>query len=151
LLWLPHWKEAKDDVRAVIQWDELGPVVAQTLNHFWQPVLPHFQDLTPECGWFLADHLRDRCVRVLEAVELNAPAWHLTLRPAYLGKEMHADSPRNSFSIFLAHCYVARTPGEKMLRYQDIPFVRVGDLYHIRRLVANLRAFARADHREGSP
>ncbi len=145
LLWLPRWKEAADDVRAVIRWDEFGPVVAQTLNHFWQPVLPHFQDLTPECGRFLADHLRDRCLRVLHAIELNAPAWHLVRRSAYLGKEMHVDSPRNSCSVFLARCYIAGATGRDMLHYQDIPFVRVGDLYHMQRLVANLRAFGESD------
>jgi len=68
LLWLPRWKEAEDDVRAVIRWDEFGPVVAQNLNHFWQPVLPHFQALTPEAGRFLADHLRDRCLRSAVAI-----------------------------------------------------------------------------------
>jgi hypothetical protein len=141
LLWTDHWADAEDDARAVIQWDEFGPILAQTLNHMWQPVLPHFQDLTPECGRFLADHLRTKCLAHLAAVRRNAPAWYVTRRPAYVGKEMHVDSPRNSQSVFLAMCYVAQIGGREMAACQDIPFVPRGDLYHLRRLAANLRCF----------
>jgi len=141
LLWTPHWAGADDDVRAVIEWDEFGPIVSQMLNQMWQPVMPHFQDTVPELGRFVGDHLRPETRRYVAAVEANAPAWHLTRRPAYLGKEMHLDSPRNSLGVFLAKCYVLGADGKEMTRYQDIPFLRVGDLYHLRRLTANLRCF----------
>jgi len=141
LLWTRYWAGAQDDVRAVIRWDEFGPTISQMLNQMWQPVMPHFQDTTPELGRFVGDHLRRETQRYIEAVEQNAPAWYLTRRPAYLGKEMHIDSPRNSLGVFLAKSYVLGNNGEEMAHYQDIPFVRVGDLYHLRRLTANLRCF----------
>ena len=139
LLWTDHWTGAEDDVRQVIRWDEFGPVVAQMFGDHWDPILPPFQELVPECGRFLGDFLLEESARYVAAVERVAPFWYLTRRQASFGKEISTDSPRNSFSIFLAKCYVLGADGGELLRYQDIPFTRVGDLYHIRRLVANVR------------
>jgi len=138
LLWTDHWAGPADDVRQVIQWDEFGPLISQMWGDHWQATLPLFQNLTPQCGRFLGDHLKEECGRFIGAVEKNAPAWFITRRPSNLGKETAMDNPRNSYGIFLGKCYVLGAPGSEMLRCQDIPFTRLGDLYHIRRLTANI-------------
>jgi len=144
LPWVAHWAGADDDVRTTIRWDEFGPVIGWMYGNNWDPVLVTFQGLTPEVGAFLHDHLGDECRRYLDVIELNAPCWHATRRPSYLGKENSMDSPRNAFSLFLAKCYALDADGQTMLAHQDIPFVKVGDLFHIRRLTANLGQFGRA-------
>lgn len=141
LLWTGHWAGAEDDVRQVIRWDEFGPVVAQMYGDMWFPVFTLFQDLTPEAGRFLGDHMLDECTRYVAAVERNAPHWFVTRRDPSFGTEVCSDSPRNSYGVFLGKAYALGTKGSDLMRNQDVPFCRVGDLYHIRRLVANLRAF----------
>lgn len=125
----------------MIRWDEFGPVVSQMFGDHWYPIFPTFLDLTPEDGRFLSDCLLVECERFVDAVERNCPAWFVTRGIAFVGKGKSMNSPLNSYSIFLAHCYVLGTDGKEMLRYQDIPFTKVGDLYHIRRIIANLRCF----------
>jgi len=148
LLWLEKWGGGEDDVRQAIRWDEFGPAISQMLGTHWMPVLPGFLHLTPEAGRFLGDHVASHSERVIRAVESNAPHWYIVRRQSYLGGETATDSPRNSFSVFMAKCYVQGTPGEEMMRYQDIPFTKVGDLYHIRRLAGNLRCFGGLKWRE---
>lgn len=141
LLWTDQWAGADDDVRQCVRWDQFGPAIAQAFGDHWNPIQPTFQNLTPECGRFLADHLADDCRRFLSMVERNAPAWHVTRRLSYIGKENSMDSPRNSYALFLGKCYALGADGKELLKNQDAPFCRVGDLYHIRRITANLRAF----------
>jgi hypothetical protein len=142
LLWTNHWTGADDDVRQVIQWDEFGPLIAQAWGDHWHATQPLFQDLTPECARFLGDHLRNECARFVSAVETNAPAWFITRRPSSIGKETAMDNPRNSYGTFLGKAYALGASGPEMMRCQDIPFVRTGDLYHLRRLSANLACYA---------
>jgi hypothetical protein len=141
MLWAEHWAGADDDVRQLVRWDEFGPLISQVYLYNVNPELPTFNNLTAECGRFLWDHAREDCSRFIGAVELNAPDWHLVHRPPYLGNEISCDSPRNGYTVFLGKCYAQGVSGEEMLRYQDVPFVKTGDLYHIGRLVANLRCF----------
>jgi hypothetical protein len=141
LLWTEHWAGAEDDARQVVRWDEFGPIIAQMFGDNWNPVLPTFQDLTPECGRFLAEHLPEEHRRFADVVEENCPAWFITRRIANVGKEKFMDYPQNSYGIFLGKCYVLGADGTEMLRCQDIPFTKVGDVYHLRRLAANLRCF----------
>lgn len=142
LLWTDHWAGADDDVRQVIQWDEFGPSIAQAWGDHWHATQPLFQDLTPECARFLGDHLRGECTRFVSTVEKNAPAWFITRRPSNIGKETAMDNPRNSYGTFLGKAYALGASGPEMMRCQDIPFVRTGDLYHLRRLSANLACYA---------
>ncbi len=141
LLWADRWAGAEDDVRQVIRWDEFGPNISQMFGDHWYPVFPTFLDLTPECGRFLADYLLPETRAFVVAVERNCPAWFLTRRVANVGKEKFMDYPQNSYGLFLGKCYALGATGQEMLRFQDIPFTRVGDLYHMRKLVANLRCF----------
>lgn len=138
-LWTDHWAGADDDVRQVIRWDECGPVIATVDTDQLRPILPAFLELTPECGRFLGDQLGLECRQFVQAVERNAPDWFVTLRQANLGEENSVDSPRNSLSVFLGNCYALGVGGAKMTQCLDIPFCRVGDLYHLRKLTANLR------------
>jgi len=143
LLWSKHWAGEASDLRTVVRWDEFAPCISQCEGDHWRPIWMHLQDLTPECGRLCAnvEILRRRTAVFVAGVERNCPAWYMTNREANVGKEIHLDDPRNSCGVFLGKCHVLGVPGSEMLKYQDIPFVRVGDLYHIRRLVANLRCF----------
>lgn len=141
-LFVVPWAGAEDETRAVIRWDEFGPAISHMFGSHWYPIFPHFQYITAECGAFLAEHARPRTQRFVDAIEANAPHWYINQRQSYVGKETWMDSPRNGSSIFLGRAYALNAPAEAQYRWQDAPFVRVGDLYQIRRIVANLRAFA---------
>ena len=51
------------------------------------------------------------------------------------------DNPQNAFCAYMASAYGMQYDGTTMLKYLDIPIFKAGDLYQIRRLVANLRCF----------
>jgi len=140
-LWTDHWAGFADDVRQVVQWDEYGPVPAFTQGEGVKPIMFAFLNLSPECGRFLGDFLSPECGRFVKRVERTAPAWFVVQGEPVLGREMNQDRPANPYNIFMAKCYVLGVEGSRMTRYQDIPAFRVGDAYHIRKLVANLRAF----------
>jgi hypothetical protein len=140
-LWFDSWHGAKEDVRVPVFWDEYGPVL-DYMDDDWTPVLIWFQNMTPELGRFLRDNLKAECDRQIAAVERNAPAWFVTDRESYLGKETSVDNPENALTIFLARCYIQGAAGADMLKYQDVPLWKVGDLLHMSKLLANLRAFS---------
>jgi len=140
-MWTTHWTGAEDDVRQVIHWDEFGPIVSHTLGDGWNPIMPLFLDMSPECARFLADFLVKECRRYVERVERVSPAWFVTQGEPVLSREMNQDRLFNPYGIFLGKCYVLATEGSRMMPYQDMPAFRVGDDFHIRKLVANLRSF----------
>jgi len=140
-LWTDNWAGYENDVRQAIRWDEFGPVIHQVYAYGWHPVMPAFENMTPECGRFLTDHASGHCTRFIQTVEWNAPAWYSIRNYAYLGIENTTDNPRHPFQIFMGKCYVQGTAGSELVKYQDMPFVKVGDLYHMRKVAANLRTF----------
>jgi hypothetical protein len=140
LLWSERWVDAAGDLRCVVRWDEHGPVISQAFGDHWMPVIPKFLNLTPECGRFLHDHLPDNVQRFVDGMEHNAQAWFVVGRPANIGKETAMDDPRNSYGTFLGIAYALQADGDRLMRYQDIPYYRTGDMYQLRRLAATLWA-----------
>ena len=99
-----------------------------------------FENLTPEVGRFLHDNLLTESQAFFNLVAANAPNWHVCNREAYVGQELGIDSLINAFGMFNAQVYILGSGSfvDTLGRY-DAAFFRHGDLYQIRRLVANLR------------
>lgn len=139
-LWTSDWTDHRSDYRKVVLWDERGPLISDMLSSDWDPIQHGFMGLTPECGRFLRDHVLPEQTRLASAISRNCPAWFLVRRPSNVGKETHMDNPLNSFNTVMAMIYVLGVEGEDAAALQDMPFVARGDLYHLRRLAAALRA-----------
>lgn len=145
-LWPYRWADEEGDVRQVLIWDEAGPAIAQIyadLGGFgpqhtrWIPV---FSEVTPELARFLGDHVQAETRRFVDVYDLNCPYWHITRRMCDVGTECSIDDPRGPYGVFLVMCYGLGADGADMLRRQDIPYTRIGDLFHIEKLAAGIRA-----------
>ena len=139
ILFVDEWADGFDDPRFIWYWDEYGPTLGVHGN--WWDVHTVFVNMTPECGRFMADNIQSQIGYQLYAIAENAPAWHQIRRISYIGKENSMDNPQNAFCAYMASAYGMQYDGTTMLKYLDIPIFKAGDLYQIRRLVANLRCF----------
>ena len=56
------------------------------------------------------------------------------------GQENATWTPDVACTLFLLRAYVLGERGPELVRFLDVPWVRVGDLYHLQKLVAAIRA-----------
>lgn len=140
LIWSDKWKTGKDDFRTATHWDEFGPYLDHSYRNQWDPRVVRYQQMTPECGHFLQDNSKEENASYLALVEKNCPAWFIVNRPSNIGKETWIDNPANAYQYFLGMAYALGKDGKSLMKYQDIPCTKVGDIYQIRKIVANLRA-----------
>lgn len=147
-LWDSTWTTSNDDTRTVVAWTESGPRISHMYGSpyvacgsqgEWVPSFPRVEQITPELGRFLNTHLQAECQRFSNSVATNAPNWHVNNREAFVGKENAVNSLLNSYGMFMLHAYVLGDSFTDMTARYDTAFFKYGDLYQMRRLVANLR------------
>jgi len=155
------WTKPLDNVRQVHRLDETGVDVwewcgtdcygtglkrdADPQKDYWYmrlaPYLLPFRDMAPELGRFLADHLRPEaeafCARVVE----NQPHWHIAYAEAILGAEIGFNCPCDAYGHFLARAWVLGEKPEQLERCLDVPWLKLGDLYHLHKLAETIKAY----------
>ncbi len=165
-----NWSQPIHDVRQVHRLDETGVDVwewcgtdcygtgqkrqADPQKDYWYmrlaPYLLPFRDMVPELGRFMADHLRPEaeafCARVVE----NQPHWYLTYAEAILSEEIGFNCPCDAYGHFLARAWVLGEKPGQLERYLDVPWLKLGDLYHLHKLAETLKAH-RGVTWEGAP
>jgi hypothetical protein len=96
---------------------------------------PGLYNLTPEVGRFLARSARPEISRALSPV-LENPLWYLTREHGGYG-ENHFLGPDFTWALFQTRAYVF---GDRDLESKvDLPWVELGDLYYLQKLVALMR------------
>ena len=97
---------------------------------------PGLYNMTPEVGRFLGEHAREAVDKALAPAIAN-PLWYLTKEHGGYG-ENHMLGPQYTWAIFQTQAYAL---GDKDLAgHVDLPWVELGDLYHLQKLVAVLRS-----------
>jgi outer membrane protein assembly factor BamB len=97
---------------------------------------PGLYNMTPEVGRFLGDFARPEIAQALSPV-LSNPLWFLTKEHGGFG-ENHFLGPDFTWAVYQTRAYVL---GAKDLeRTLDLPWVELGDLYYIQKLVTLLQS-----------
>jgi len=156
-----NWSQPIHNVRQVHRLDETGVDVwewcgtdcygtgqkrdADPQKDYWYmrlaPYLLPFRDMVPELGRFLADHLKAEaeafCARIVE----NQPHWYITYAEAILGQEIGFNCPCDAHGHFLARAWILGERPEQLERYLDVPWLKLGDLYHLHKLAETIKAY----------
>lgn len=112
--------------------------------HLGSMALPPFlQDGCPEIGRFFRDHLRPETCRMVEHIETNMPDWYTAFCESVIGGDgpsfLHPDDSRQ---VFMAKAWVCGEEPEKLEWYCDVPWVKIGDLHYIDKLIETAYAYA---------
>ena len=97
---------------------------------------PGLYNMTPEVGRFLEAYARGPIEEALRPATSN-PLWYLTKEHGGFG-ENHLLGPDFTWAIFQTEAYVFHRPG--LDRLVDLPWVELGDLYYLQKLVALLQS-----------
>jgi hypothetical protein len=113
-------------------------IVALGFGQNQEGLLPYFSDtegplacIVPELGRFMSDHLKAECLNISQQEAASYPdglaAWGTARRTA----EWWHSYPEDSRRIFLNHAWIIGRDADWLYRRTDVPWCRVGDLYHI--------------------
>lgn len=139
-LYTYHWTQPLHDTRTFARMDQFGVQFDDTLDWYHGTGLPKLRHLTPELARFLKDHLRPEVAEFVRRVELNSPNWYLALATAFVGAEFYYQQPQESYTQFLARAWILDEAPDKLERYLDVPWMKVGDLYHLHKLAEAIKA-----------
>lgn len=108
---------------------------------YWSYEETAYVCMKPELGRFLADYLRAEAqTYAAVAAEYQPDVFMTWAAPRRLAEWVH-NAPQDTHQAFLLHAWVLGADSEHLRRRLDVPLVPVGDLYHIDKLVATLRAY----------
>lgn len=141
----PEGFRPEDDPREVAV-SEAHAVLGYGRNQYGP--LPYFNDeegpyaaMSPELARFFADHLKPQAESFARATASFHPDAFLTLGTPRRCAEWWHNYPQDPHQIFLVHAWILGKDGEWLRRHLDVPLVPLGDLYHMDKLVATLRAY----------
>jgi hypothetical protein len=140
-LYTYQWTRPLHDVRTFARMDQFGVQFDDTLDWYHGTGLPKLRCLTPELGRFLKDHLRPEIAEFCRRVEANSPNWYLAYATAFVGAEFYYQQPQESYTQFLARAWVLGESPEQLERHLDVPWMKVGDLYHLHKLAETIKAY----------
>jgi len=161
LLW--KWTTPSDDIRQVERLDETGVDVWEwggtdefrdstgqkrdeplSPGTYWYKRLDAhylpFQDMVPELGRFMEDHLKAETAAYCERVAENQPHWYATYADAILSAEINFAVPADSYGLVKARAWVLKENGAALERYVDVPWVKTGDLFYMHKLAETIKA-----------
>jgi len=156
-----NWSKPIDNVRQVHRLDETGVDVwewcgtdclgtgqkrdVNEQKDYWYmrlaPYLLPFRDMVPELGRFMADHLKAESETYCNRVVENQPHWYVTYAEAILSGEIGSSMPTDAYGHFLARAWILGDKPEQLQRYIDVPWLKLGDLYHLHKLTETIKAY----------
>ncbi len=109
-----------------------------------------YRDLVPEVGRLLADWGLDEETRVFLAhYAARNPSWYVLFGDAVDGRETPWLFLADMHELFMAHAWIAGTSAEELVRYIDIPYAKVGDLFYMHKLAEAIKALRGTRWRAG--
>ena len=154
------WTQPLDDVRQVHRLDERGVDVWEwcgvdcggtgqkrdpAQNDYWymrlSPCLLPFCDMVSELGRFMCDYLKPESEAFCKRVVENQPHWYATYAEAILSAEMAFNVPADAYGQFKARAWLLQDKPQDLERYVDVPWLQVGDLYHLHKLAETIKAY----------
>lgn len=111
-------------------------------------LLPFFTDvegpmscMVPELARFFADYLRPECESFARESALFYPDAFLAYGTPRRSAEWWHNYPQDGRQVFMTHAWVLGEKGDWLYRHLDVPWTRVGDLYHVEKLAETVRAY----------
>jgi hypothetical protein len=156
-----NWSKPIDNVRQVHRLDETGVDVwewcgtdcygtgqkrdvSEEKDYWYMRLAPYllpFRDMVPELGRFMAGHLKPEAEAFCNCIVENQPHWYITYAEAILSAEIGFNCPCDAYGHFLARAWVLGEKPEQLERYLDVPWLKLGDLYHLHKLAETLKAY----------
>lgn len=99
----------------------------------------NFMYLVPELGQYLHDNAYVKVQQALDEYENIAPYWFVSKAEVVFGEGVTAplfDYP----ALFQAKAWILNENQEELVKYLDVPAVKVGDLFYIQNLIAAIES-----------
>lgn len=130
-----------DDMRRILRMNEFGAEYA----YFNQQsgLVAAYRGLVPEAGRLLGKYARAEAESFVAAMAEHAPDWFSTRCEAFGAGGLDPwmfSPPEDHYQLFLARAWALGEKSGDLEKYIDVPFLRVGDLYHIHKLAETIRA-----------
>lgn len=101
-----------------------------------------FRDMVPETARMLRDWgLGPDIQRFLDFYGKKFSDWYRYKAPVAEGHEWRLAYPSDSYQLFMAHAWIAKTPADQLARYVDIPWMERGDFYYLQKLSETVKAY----------
>ncbi len=137
----------ENHIEQVLELNQYGVVLGEgatstTLDYIASTFHVTFRDMVPEVGRMLADWgLGEDVRRYLDRLAMVQPNWYAAYADAFTGREIRLMYPAESYQMFMAHAWIARTGPDVLQRYIDFPWTARGDLYYIHKLAETIKAY----------
>lgn len=98
--------------------------------------------MVPELARFCADYLEPECRIYAGQLEIYWPDSLVTAGSPRRAGEWWHNYPQDSRQIFMLNAWILAKDGDWLARRLDVPWFKIGDLYHIEKLAETLMAFS---------
>jgi hypothetical protein len=113
-----------------------------------------FLDLVPEVGRMMADMgLQEDVAGYLRHYARIQSVWYKAHAEniQFCTGEAAGIMPNDSYQLFMAHAWIARTPPATLRGYVDIPWTRFGDFFYLHKLAETIKAYRGESWTAASP
>ena len=97
--------------------------------------------MVPELARFFADHAGGECRKYAEELAIFYPDVFLSYGTPRFCTEWWHNYPQDSWSAFMLHAWVLAKDGDWLRAHLDVPWFKVGDLYHVDKLAETAKAY----------
>ena len=107
-----------------------------------------YRELVPETARLLADWgMGPETIVYLDHYSARNGTWYALFSDAIDGRETPWLFLADIHQLFPAHAWIAKTDPNRLVRYVDVPYARVGDLFHMHKLAETIKAVRGIEYR----